>query len=195
LRRLPPRPPRLKRPPLLKRKRRLSNDRLVVLGAISGAFGVRGEVRIRSFTEPPENIGDYGELITDPGGRTLKILGLRPATKGFAARIEGINDRDAADGLRGLNLCVPREALPEADEDEFYHVDLVGCRAVSQSGEALGQVIAVQDFGAGPLLEVGENGSTRFYPFTGDAVPEVDIKAKRVVVADSAVAAEREDER
>jgi 16S rRNA processing protein RimM len=125
----------------------------------------------------------------------LKILGLRPATKGFAARIEGINDRDAADGLRGLNLCVPREALPEADEDEFYHVDLVGCRAVSQSGEALGQVIAVQDFGAGPLLEVGENGSTRFYPFTGDAVPEVDIKAKRVVVADSAVAAEREDER
>jgi 16S rRNA processing protein RimM len=194
LRRRPPRPPRLKRLPL-KRKRRLSNDRLVVLGTISGAFGVRGEVRIRSFTEPPENIGDYEELIADPGGRTLKLLALRPSTKGLAARIEGVNDRDAAEALRGLNLCVPRDELPQAEEDEFYHVDLVGCRAVSQGGQALGDVIAVQDFGAGPLLEVGEKGKTSLYPFTRQAVPEVDLKMKRVVIADDAVIAEEEDER
>lgn len=185
----------LSRRPRPKRNRRLSNDRLVVLGSIAGAFGVRGEVRIRSFTEPPENIGAYEELITDPGGRTLKILALRPSTKGFAARIEGVDDRDAAEALRGLNLCVPRDELPEADEDEFYHVDLIGCRAQSESGQALGSVVSVQDFGAGPLLEVGERGKTSLYPFTRKAVPEVDLTARLVVIADDAVASGEEDER
>jgi len=185
----------LRKRPRLKRKQRLSNDRLVVLGAVTGAFGVRGEVRIRSFTEPPENIGDYERLIADPGGRTLKILELRPTPKGFAARVEGIDDRDAAEALRGLSLCVPRDELPEAEDDEFYHVDLIGCRAESQSGQALGSVIAVQDFGAGPLLEVGERGKTSLYPFTREAVPEVDIEARRVVIADSALATDEEDER
>lgn len=121
---------------------------------------------------------------------------MRPATKGLAARIEGVNDRDAADALRGINLCVPREELPEADADEFYHVDLVGCRAKSQSGQDLGRVITVQDFGAGPLLEVGEKGKTRLFPFTTEAVPKVDIKAGTVIIADGAIAIqEEEDER
>lgn len=155
---------------------------------------MRGEVRIRSFTEPPENIGDYEELITDPGGKTLKILDLRPSTKGFAARIDGVTDRDAADALRGVTLCVPRGELPDAEEDEFYHVDLVGCRAESQSGQDLGSVITVHDFGAGPLLEVGERGRTELYPFTREVVPEVDIKARKVVIADEALAAAEEDD-
>jgi len=89
---------------------------------------------------------------------------------------------------------VERSALPEEDEDEFYHVDLIGCRAESEDGEALGAVQAVHDFGAGPLLEVGENGKTRLFPFTKDAVPRIDIAGRLVVIATAALAEEDEDE-
>jgi 16S rRNA processing protein RimM len=168
------------------------NGGMVVLGRISAAQGLRGEVRIATFTEAPENIAAYGPL-TASDGRTLNITGLRPL-KGanVAARLEGVADRTAAEALRGLELFVSRDCLPPAEDGEWYVNDLVGLLAVAPDGAELGKIIAVQNYGAGDLLEIrlpktsGEEGvaqaTTRLVPFTEAAVPEVDIAGGRVVV-------------
>jgi 16S rRNA processing protein RimM len=156
----------------------------VLLGRIVAAHGLRGEVKILTYTEVPENIVSYGPL-TDAKGRGFRITDLRPL-KGEAvvAQIAGVNSRTAAENLRGTELYVPRDCLPETDGDEWYCDDLVGLQAVTLEGEPFGEVISVQNFGAGDLLELRLPGQrhTVFLAFTHASVPAVDIEAKRVTV-------------
>jgi 16S rRNA processing protein RimM len=156
----------------------------VCLGQIGAAHGVRGEVRLRSFTSDPAAIADYGPLETEDG-RVLEIEALRPAKDHFVARLSGVRDRDAAGALTNAMLYVPRERLPQTqDPDEFYHADLIGLVAVDRAGKTLGTVVAIHNFGAGDLIEVKPQtgGNTELVPFDLTHVPEVDIAAGRIVV-------------
>ena len=156
----------------------------VCLGQIGAAHGVRGEVRLRSFTSDPAAIADYGPLETEDG-RVFEIETLRPAKDHFVARLSGIRDRDAASALTNAKLYVPRERLPQTqDPDEFYHADLVGLAVVDRAGNALGTVVAIHNFGAGDLIEVRPHtgGNTELVPFDTTHVPEVDMASGRIVV-------------
>ena len=155
----------------------------VCLGAIAGAFGVRGEVRLKSFTATPEDIAAYGPLSTEDGARRFEVT-LTGQTKGaLTARLSGVPTREAAEALRGTRLYVPRDVLPELPEDEFYHADLVGLEVFDTGGARLGRVRAVHDHGAGDLLEIHAPGlrQTALLPFTRAAVPTVDLAAGRIV--------------
>jgi 16S rRNA processing protein RimM len=156
----------------------------VLLGRIAGAHGIRGEVLIKTFTAAPEDIGAYGPLSDAAGSRSFKIASARPTQKGVVARVEGVSDRNAAEALRGVDLYVARARLPAAPEGEFYHADLIGLDAVDPQGNAVGEVVAAHNFGAGDLLEIRLTGASRteFLSFTDAVVPEVDIQARRVVV-------------
>jgi len=146
--------------------------------------GIRGEVVIHSYAEPPENIAAYGPLGDIDGARTFEIRSARATAKGVVARIKGIDDRNAAEALKGVDLHVERAQLPAIAEGEFYHADLIGLAAVDAEGKRIGEVVAVHDFGAGDLLEVRLAGSatTELVPFADAFVPEVDVAAGRVVV-------------
>ena len=156
----------------------------VCLGQIGAAHGVRGEVRLRSFTSDPAAIADYGPLETEDG-RVFEIETLRPAKDHFVVRLSGIRDRDAASALANTKLYVPRERLPEtAEPDEFYHADLVGLAVIDRAGTKLGTVVAIHNFGAGDLIEVRADtgGNTELVPFATTHVPAVDIAAGKIVV-------------
>ena len=156
----------------------------VCLGQIGAAHGVRGEVRLRSFTSDPAAIAGYGPLETEDG-RVIEIEKLRPAKDHFVARLSGIRDRDAASALTNAKLYVPRERLPQTqDPDEFYHADLIGLAAVDPAGKALGTIVAIHNFGAGDLIEVRPQtgGPTELVPFDAIHVPVVDIAAGKIVV-------------
>jgi 16S rRNA processing protein RimM len=155
----------------------------VCLGIITGAHGIRGRLRVKSFTADPEAIAGYGPLSDESGARRFD-LELTGAQKGvLIARIKGIDDRNAAEALRGLRLYVARAALPEPEADEFYETDLIGLEATHEDGSACGTIRAVNDFGAGASLEIEDQaGQTLLVPFTNAAVPVVDIANKRVVV-------------
>ena len=160
----------------------------VCLGQIGAAHGVRGEVRLRSFTADPAAIADYGPLETEDG-RVFEIETLRQAKDHFVARLSGIRDRDAASALANTKLYVPRERLPEtAEADEFYHADLVGLAVVDPAGKTLGTVVAVHNFGAGDLIEVRTEtgGNTEMVPFDTTHVPAVDVAAGKLIVDPSA---------
>jgi 16S rRNA processing protein RimM len=156
----------------------------ILLGRIAGAHGIRGEVIIHAYTEPPENVAAYGPLFDKSGARTFKIEGARAQAKGVVARLVGVADRNAAEALKGVELYVERDRLPPAAEGEYYHADLIGLTAVDAEGRRVGEIVAVQNYGAGDLLEVRltGRGQTELIPFTDAAVPEVDIAARRVVV-------------
>lgn len=163
-------------------------DARVCVGAIAAAHGIKGEVKIKTFTADPLSIGAYGPVSDEAGTRSFRLTHVR-APGGAAgksvvlARLEGVADRNAAEALRGLRLYVSRDALPEPDADEFYHHDLIGLTAVLVSGEKLGKVEAVYNFGAGDLLEVSRDGaSSVMVPFTNAVVPTVDLKAGKVVI-------------
>lgn len=163
----------------------MAGDQLsrILLGRIAGAHGIRGEVLIKTFTAAPEAIAGYA--LGDAGGtRSFRITSARATPKGVVARLEGVADRNAAEALKGVELYVARSALPPAAEGEFYHADLVGLAAVDAAGTVLGTIVAVQNFGAGDLLEIRLAGTakTELVPFTEALVPEVDIAARRVVV-------------
>lgn len=153
------------------------------MGAIAGAHGVRGEVKIKSFTADPAKIGAYGPLEDESGTRSFKVK-VRGLARGLViARLEGVADRDAAEALKGLRLYVGREKLPKPKRGEWYLADLVGLRVERVDGTALGVVKAVQNYGAGDLIEVQTvTGQTTFLPFTMRAVPEVDVAGGRLVV-------------
>jgi 16S rRNA processing protein RimM len=157
---------------------------LVLLGRINAAQGLRGEVRITSFTEDPESIVGYGSL-TDGEGRSFTIESLR-VIKGsvLAARLSGVADRTAAEKLKGTELFVDKALLPPAGENEWYYDDLVGLKAETPDGEVIGDIAAVQNYGAGDLLEIRSRGSkeTLLIPFTETTVPKVDVAGGRVVV-------------
>lgn len=157
----------------------------MLLGRIAGAHGIRGEVLIKSFTAAPEDIGAYGALSTADGSRAFEIASARPTPKGgVVARLVGISDRNAAEALKGTELYVARDRLPPPSDDEFYYADLVGMTAVTPDGATLGEIVAVQNFGAGDLLEVRLAGKakTELLPFTDAVVPNVDVAARRVTV-------------
>lgn len=156
----------------------------ICLGQIGAAHGVRGEVRLRSFTSDPQAIARYGPLETEDG-RVFAIESLRPAKDHFVARLSGINDRDAACALANSKLYTARERLPQTEgPDEFYHADLVGLAAVDPAGKRLGTVVGIHNFGAGDLIEVRPDagGNTELIPFDVTNVPAVDVAAGRIVV-------------
>lgn len=156
------------------------SDRLVCVGAIAGAFGVRGEARVKSFCAEPADIARYGPLST-ADGRSFALTITRTIGDGFAVRLSGVTTREDAEALRGTRLHVPRERLAPPAADEFYHADLIGLEAVDTGGAVLGRVRAVHDFGAGDVVEIA-GAPERMVPFTRAAVPMVDIAAGRLVV-------------
>ena len=155
----------------------------VCVGAIAGAFGVRGEVRLKSFTADPEDIAAYGMLITEDGSRSFEVTLTGQTSGALTARLSGIATKEQADGLRGVRLYVPRDRLPDLPEDEFYHADLIGLSVHDTGGAPLGRVRAVLNHGASDLLEIelaGES-NTVLLPFTREAVPTVDLASGRIV--------------
>lgn len=164
----------------------LDPEALVLVGAIAGAFGVRGEVKVRAFTADPDGVTAYGPLYDKAGRVVLTPKTWRPIKDALAITAPEVKTREHAESLRNTALYVPRALLPEPDEDEFYHVDLIGCRVEALDGERLGVVKAVQNFGAGDLLEITlPGGKTWFLPFTKDAAPIVDVTAQRIVSAEA----------
>ena len=159
---------------------------LVVVAQFGAAHGVRGEIRLKSFTEDPLAVGSYGPL-ESADGRTFVIATARPAagkaTDMLVVAVEGVATRDQAEALNRLELLIPRDRLPDADPDEFYHADLVGLEVVMKDGSEAGTVVAVRNFGAGDLVEVAPpRGPSFLVPFTRAVVPEVDIAGRRVVI-------------
>jgi 16S rRNA processing protein RimM len=160
-------------------------SKLILVGRIAGAFGVRGELRISTYTEQPMALAKFKKLLREDGSPALTLTSARPAKDGVVARCPEINDKDAADALRGVRLYVTRDALPKpVDEDEFYQTDLLGLKADTPEGETLGSIKAVLNVGAGDILEIdpGAGRATRYIPFTRAAVPEVRIGEGRVIV-------------
>lgn len=179
----------------------------VCVGAVAGAHGVRGDVRIKSFTERPEDIAAYGPLEDERGERVFALT-LRGRARGqLIGSVEGIDGREAAEALRGERLYVDRARLPEPeDEDEFYHADLLGLSAVDGAGKRRGRIAAILPAGDAAVLEVDPGGGKDaiLVPFTREHVPEIDIPAGRVVIdppeepgdeAEDAARGERDDER
>lgn len=157
----------------------------VCLGVVIGAHGVRGFVKVKPFTAEPDAVAAYGPVETKDGKRRFRIDAMGMAKEAVICRLEGVSDRDAADALRGTELYVAREKLPEVDEEEgWYHADLIGLAAVGADGKAYGQVVGVENFGAGDLLEIArpEGGQTVFLPFTAANVPSVEPEAGRIVI-------------
>lgn len=161
-----------------------ANARRILLGRIVAAHGIRGDVVIESYTAAPGDIAAYGPLATEHGSKMLTIKVVRAGPKGVIARVAGVADRNGAEALRGTALYATRDQLPAAQEGEYYHADLVGLRAEDESGAPVGAVVAVQNYGAGDLLEVRLEGqaATELIPFTDAFVPIVDVAAGRVVV-------------
>lgn len=161
------------------------SDRLILVGRVAGAFGVKGEVRITTFTADPLSLGSYGPLLKKDGSPGLTITSARAAKSGVIARSPQIDSPETADRLRGLELFVPRDALPEPDdEDEFYLTDLVGLTAEDPQGTRLGKVVSVENYGAGDLIEVkpAGGGQTWLVEFTRANAPQVLISEGRIVL-------------
>lgn len=162
-----------------------ASERLLV-ARIGAVHGIKGEVRVKAFTADPADIAAYGPLEA-ADGRLLEVARLRPAAGPapdmLVVRFKGVDDRNTAETLNGLELTIARDRLPPAGEDEYYHADLVGLDVVTTGGAALGTVIAVHNYGAGDLIEVApRRGETILVPFTRAVVPEVDVGAGRIVV-------------
>ena len=157
--------------------------KLVCLGVVTAAHGVQGAVRIRSFTEAPEDIVRYGTLTDETGTRSFDLALVGTAKGVVIARIAGIDDRNQAEALRGLRLHLPRSALPQTEAEEYYHADLIGLEAVLGDGTPVGRVRAIHDFGAGDTLEVTRPGAPPvMVPFTRAVVPIVEPAAGRLVL-------------
>ena len=168
--------------------------KLVLVGRIAGAFGVKGEVRLSAYTETPLALLAYRDLKREDGSPGLTLLSGRAQKADFIGKAKEIASKEEADALRGTRLYVPREALPQPEEDEFYLADLIGMAVVTPHGAALGKVKAVQDFGAGDILEIdpGSGAATWYLPFTREAVPEVDVAGGRVVAVRPAEVSEKD---
>lgn len=166
----------------------------VCVGVIGGVHGVRGIVKVKSFTADPADVAAYGPL-TDASGKRVFALRLLSMHKGqWLARLDGVDDRTAAEALRGTELFADRDRMPQPEPDEFYHADLIGLAAVGTDGQAIGTVRAVHDFGAGDILEIARaTGPALMVPFTRQAVPGIDLAGGRVVVDPPAYAPDAPD--
>jgi len=169
------------------------SDRLCI-GVVVGAHGVKGALRIKAFTADPADLTAYGPLTGEAGQKwKLKLAGI-DAKGVVTAKIDGVDDRNQAEALKGAKLYIERGALPEADEDEFYIADLIGLPAENPAGEPLGTIKAVFNFGAGDIVEVSGDQGDILVPFTLKAVPVVDVKARRVVIDPPELTEIEEDE-
>jgi 16S rRNA processing protein RimM len=155
----------------------------VCVARIGAAHGVRGAVKLWTFTEDPFAVKDYGPLLTKDGARHFEVASLREARDHLVVTFKGVTTRDEAERLNGIELYVPREKLPETDDDEYYHADLIGLAAVTTADEPLGRVVAIHNFGAGDIIEIAPPaGATLLLPFSNAVVPTVDIPGGRVVI-------------
>lgn len=162
----------------------MSDKNDVCVGVIAGAFGVRGDVRVKSFTALPENIAGFGPVHTQDGALEFEITLKGQAKSALVVRLSGIATKEEADALKGVKLFVARAQLPQTEEDEFYYEDLIGMAVFDTGGQLLGKVKAVLNHGAGDILEISGPPltSTVLMPFTKEAVPTVDITASRIIV-------------
>jgi 16S rRNA processing protein RimM len=156
----------------------------ICVARIGAAHGIKGEVRLWSFTADPAAVADYGPLESEDGTQRFEIEAMRPAKDHLVARLSGVGDRDAAERLVNTRLYVARERLPAPEPGEFYHADLIGLRVEGRDGAALATIVGIHDFGAGDLLELRPlgGGGTVLMPFNAQTVPEVDIAGGRVVI-------------
>ena len=159
-------------------------DRLIRLGVLGAAHGVRGHIRVKSYTEDPKAIGAYGDLTDDAGLHVFRFAELRPLKDDMlVARLAGVDTREAAERLTGVALCARRSQLPPPSDEEYYRDDLVGLEAVTQQGQRLGRVVALQNFGAGDILEVApEGGESVLLPFAKAVAVEIDFAGGRIVI-------------
>src|ERR1700744_3928518 len=156
----------------------------ICVARIGAAHGVRGAVKLWTFTEDPLAVQRYGLLSTKDGARQFEVTHVREAKDHLVATLKGIATRDDAERLNGLELYVAREKLPATDDDEYYHADLIGLAAVTAANASIGRVVAIHNFGAGDIIEIAPpQGSTLLLPFTNAVVPSVDLAAGRVVIA------------
>ena len=155
----------------------------VCIAQIGAAHGIRGEVRVKLFAEDPDALFDYGPLETADGSRRFEFLSARESKTIFVCRIKGLTNRNDVEALNGVRLYVDRDALPELDEEEFYHSDLIGLEARLEDGTSLGYIVAIHDFGAGDVLDVSpKRGKGYYIPFTRAVVPEVKVSEGYVLV-------------
>lgn len=155
----------------------------ICIARIGAAHGVRGAVKLWTFTEQPLAVMNYGPLATKDGTRKFEIATAREAKGHLVATLKGIATREDAERLNGVELYIAREKLPATGEDEYYHADLIGLAAVTPANEPLGHVVAIHNFGAGDIIEIGPaHGATMLLPFTNAVVPSVDLASGRVVI-------------
>jgi 16S rRNA processing protein RimM len=155
----------------------------VCVARIGAAHGVRGAVKLWTFTEDPFAVKEYGPLSTKDGARQFEVTSARAAKDHLVATFKGVATREEAERLNGIELYIPRDKLPATDDDEYYHADLIGLAAVTAAGEPLGRVIAIHNFGAGDIIEIAPPaGTTILLPFSNAVVPAVDIACGRVVI-------------
>jgi 16S rRNA processing protein RimM len=156
----------------------------VCVGAIAGSFGVKGEVRLKSFCTDPEAIATYGPLFTEDGSRSFEVTLTRAVAYGIGVRLSGVLTKEQADALKGTSLFVARDKLPAIGDDEFYYADLIGLDVHDTGGAPVGKVHAVHNHGAGDLLEILGPGmkTALLLPFTRAMVPTVDLAARRVII-------------
>ena len=155
----------------------------ICIARIGAPHGVRGAVKLWTFTEDPFAVQAYGPLVTKDGARSFEVATAREAKGHLVATLKGIATREEAERLNGIELYVAREKLPETDDNEYYHADLIGLAAVSPAQEPIGRVVAIHNFGAGDIIEIAPpSGPTLLLPFTNAVVPTVDLAARRVVI-------------
>lgn len=156
---------------------------LICIGAAAGSFGVRGEIRLKSFCAVAEDIESYSPLLSEDGSQSYTVSLTRVTNNGFVARLGGIETKEQADAIKGLRLFAPRNALPNLPDDEYYYADLTGLAVFDTGGTCLGRVKSVMNHGAGDLLEVEapELKNTVLLPFTNAAVPTVDLDTGRII--------------
>ena len=153
----------------------------VCVARIGAAHGVRGAVRLWTFTEDPLAVRDYGPLMTKDGARQFEVMHAREAKDHLVVTLKGVATRDDAERLNGLELYVPRDRLPDTDDGEYYHTDLIGLAAVTTAEQPLGKVIAIHNFGAGDIIEIAPpQGATMLLPFTNAVVPTVDLAGGQI---------------
>jgi 16S rRNA processing protein RimM len=155
----------------------------ICVARIGGAHGVRGAVKLWTFTQDPLAVKAYGPLLTKDGARQFEVTHARQAKDHLVATLKGVTSRDEAERLNGIELYVAREKLPATDQDEFYHADLIGLAAVTAADAPLGRVVAIHNFGAGDIIEIAPpTGATMLLPFSNAVVPTVDLAGGRVVI-------------
>jgi 16S rRNA processing protein RimM len=155
----------------------------ICVARIGAAHGVRGAVKLWTFTEDPQAVKEYGPLTTKDGARQFEVTHVREAKDHLVATLKDVATREDAERLNGIELYIAREKLPATDDDEYYHADLIGLAAVNAANESVGRVVGIHNFGAGDIIEIAPaHGPTMLLPFTNAVVPTVDLAGGRVVI-------------